>query len=319
MSFDFITIGDSVVDLMISVTRFPKKNEDTVAGEGIIRQLGGVSNILIQASRLGLKTGLIDLVGSDENGMFFINGLKSERVDVSRIEIRKDHRTAYCICMVDRKGEHAYIGFPGATKFLTPDRIKEPYIQDSKLLYISGYTLVNSPLREAVIKAIQIALKTKKHIIFDPSPLVHRIDNNFIEKVIKASEIIILNQRELETITSGKDFKEGAKQLIEKGPRKVVIKLGKDGCFVTDKSINKLVPGHQVKVVDSTGAGDAFNAAFIFGYLKCWPIEDIAKFSNAVGALKVTKFGAGLNLPTRNEIKKFISEFLNMDFVYKID
>ena len=94
MPLDVVTVGDSVVDILIPVPRFPAGNEDSVVGEGMTWQLGGASNFLIQASRLGLAAGIVDCVGDDDLGVFFVEGLRSEGVDVSRICVKEGVRTS---------------------------------------------------------------------------------------------------------------------------------------------------------------------------------------------------------------------------------
>ncbi len=308
MPLDVVTVGDSVVDIVIPVPRFPAGNEDSVVGEGMTRQLGGASNFLIQASRLGLAAGIVDCVGDYDLGGFFVEGLRSEGVDVSRICVKEGARTASCICMVDETGDHAYIGFPGATEHLTPERIEPEHIRSSRLLYVSGYALATSPLRDAVLKSVEIATGAGIPIFFDPSPIITRIDKRVREQVIGASTLISLNFRELELLTAISDVEEASGTIRDDGVEAVVLKLGREGCAVSSASGFERIPGFHVRAVDTTGAGDAFNAALVYGYLVGWPLEKAARFANIVGAVKVTKIGAGVNVPTKVEIDRFLTE-----------
>lgn len=308
MPLDVVTVGDSVVDIVIPVPRFPVGNEDSVVGEGMTRQLGGASNFLIQASRLGLAAGIVDCVGDDDLGGFFVEGLRSEGVDVSRICVKEGVRTASCICMVDEKGDHAYIGFPGATEYLMPERIEPEHIRASRLLYVSGYALASLPLRDAVLKSVEIARGAGIPILFDPSPIITRVDERVREQVIGASKLISLNVRELELMTAISDVEEASGTLRDDGVGMVVLKLGGEGCAVSSASGFERIPGFDVRAVDTTGAGDAFNAALVYGYLVGWPLEKAARFANIVGAVKVTKMGAGVNVPTKAEINRFLTE-----------
>jgi ribokinase len=306
MPLDVVTVGDSVVDIVIPVPRFPAGNEDSVVGEGMTRQLGGASNFLIQASRLGLSAGIVDCVGDDDLGVFLVEGLRSEGVDVSRICVKEGVGTASCICMVDEKGDHAYIGFQGATEHLTPERIEKEYIRASRLLYVSGYALATPPLRDAVLKSVEIATGAGTPIFFDPSPIITRVDESVKEQVIAASKLISLNVRELELLTEITEVEEASRTLRDVGVEIVVLKLGVEGCAVSSSSGFERIPGFNVGAVDTTGAGDAFNAALAYGHLVGWPVERAARFANIVGAVKVTKMGAGVNVPTKAEIDGFI-------------
>ncbi len=308
MPLDVVTVGDSVVDIVIPVPRFPAGNEDSVVGEGMTWQLGGASNFLIQASRLGLAAGIVDCVGDDDLGVFFVEGLRSEGVDVSRICVKEGVRTSSCICMVDERGDHAYIGFPGATEHLTPERIEPEHIRSSRLLYVSGYALATSPLRDAALKSVEIARGVGIPIFFDPSPIINRVDERVREQVIGASKLISLNVRELELLTAISDLEEAAGTLRDDGVETVVLKLGGEGCAVNSGSGFERIPSYDVRAVDTTGAGDAFNAALAYGYLAGWPQKKAARFANIVGAVKVTKMGAGVNVPTKAEIDRFMME-----------
>jgi len=317
MPLDVVTVGDSVVDIVIPVPRFPAENEDSVVGEGMTRQLGGASNFLIQASRLGLSAGIVDCVGDDDLGGFLVEGLRSEGVDVSRIRIKEGVSTASCICMVDETGDHAYIGFPGATEHLTPERIEPEHIRSSRLLYVSGYALATPPLRDAVLKSVEIARGAGIPIFFDPSPIITRVDERVREQVIGASKLISLNVRELEFLTAISDVEEAVGTLRDEGVEVVVLKLGGEGCAVSSRSGFKIIPGLNVNAIDTTGAGDAFNAALAYGYLVGWPVEKAARFANIVGAVKVTKMGAGVNVPTKAEIDRFLTEH-NVETVFSL-
>ena len=308
MPLDVVTVGDSVVDIVIPVPRFPTGNEDSVVGQGMTRQLGGASNFLIQASRLGLAAGLVDCVGDDDLGGFFVEGLRSEGVDVSGVRVMGGVRTSSCICMVDERGDHAYIGFPGATGHLTPEKIEPEYILSSRLLYVSGYALTASPLRDAALRSVEIASGASIPILFDPTPVIDRVEKEVWGEVVGASSLVSLNLRELGLLTALSDADRAYEVLLEHGAKALALKMGGEGCAVSGDSGLKRVPGFEVRAVDTTGAGDAFNAALAYGHLAGWPLEKAARLANAVGAAKVAKMGAGANVPTKDEIHRFLSD-----------
>ena len=133
------------------------RNEETVQSDGMQLHLGGSSNFLIMSSRLGLSVGVIDQVGDDDLGKFYQNNLAEEGVVVSNLKRVKSVQTAHCICMVDEKGQHTYISFPGATYNLPKESIDPDFVASSKSLYISGYSLTKQPILDTILKAINIA------------------------------------------------------------------------------------------------------------------------------------------------------------------
>ena len=307
MSLDVVTVGDSVVDILIPVPRLPIGDENSVPGGRKERRLGGASNFLIQANRLGLSVGIIDCVGNDELGSFYMEGLKSEGINVSRISVKAGISTASCIVLVDRCGQHAYIGFEGATGHLTPGEVDPEYISGSRLLYVSGYTLIAYPLREAVFGAVEIATRSDIPIFFDPGPKLTGIPVEMLERLISVSRVVLLNEREMVLIKEATCTRDSASELLKR-PKAIVLKRGPEGCRICTDSEVIEVPGHFARVVDTTGAGDTFNASFVYGYLRGWSLKKSAVLANAVGAVKVTKMGAGTKVPSMEEIKKFLSK-----------
>jgi len=308
MTLDVVTVGDSFVDIVVPIPRFLRGNEDSVLGSTTERHLGGSSNFLLTASRLGLKTGVMDCLGDDDLGKFYRDALSFEGVDVSRLLVKEDAPTSHCMVLLTRKGKHAYIAYPGASSLLTPDEVDEAYIRGSRALYSSGYALTNSPIRETALKVSKVASRGDIPIFFDPSPVISRIPREAIRAMISSSEYLLLNEREIRLITGKHDIKEAASQLLDSGPEAIVVKRGEEGCSVHTSSGIENVPGFRVCVMDTTGAGDAFNAAFVYGRLKGWTLRESAVLANAVGAIKVTKLGAGRQVPTRDEVSRFLEE-----------
>lgn len=303
MARDIVTIGDSVVDIIISVPHFPVENEETVNSEGMQRQLGGSSNFLIMASRLGLKTGIIDRLGEDELAYFYQSSLVGEGVDVSQLMITSGSQTAHCICLVDQQGNHSYISFPGATYGLTKDQIEPDYISSSKALYISGYSLSREPIREATLKALDIAVENRLKIYLDPSPRVSLIPPETLQHVLQQAHGLFLNEREQTILASLLP-----EYNIENSHGFAALKQGDQGCTIYSNGEGQHFEAETVDVIDTTGAGDVFNAAFIYGDLKDWKLGDCARFANLLAEEKVKKLGAGLNVPTRAQAERLLTE-----------
>ena len=306
MLLDIVTIGDSVVDIIISVPRFPTENEETVYSDGMLRQLGGSSNLLIMASRLGLRTGVIDLLGDDELAAYYEETLASEGVDVSRLMKLDGSQTAHCICLVDGGGNHSYISFPGATHNLSDMMIDKEYIAESRLLYISGYSLTKSPIKEATMKALRFAADNDLMIYFDPSPVIERVPLGILLEVLRHADAVLLNEREQTAINS---MIPGLN--LEHECWITVLKQGAKGCTIKQDGIQSHFKGEHIKVKDTTGAGDVFNASFIFGQLEGWSLDRSARFANLLAAEKIKRLGAGLNVPTKeqaNKLKQIVSE-----------
>jgi ribokinase len=308
VTLDVIAVGDSVVDVVIPVPRFLRGNEDSLHSEGMERHMGGSSNYLIMASRLGLRAGVIDCIGDDDLGAFYRTGLETEGVDTSRIGVRKGGKTSGCIVILTSKGKHAYIGLEGVSRTLTPGELDEGYVAGARAFFMSGYPLSESPIAGAVLKALRTAKKAGRHVFFDPSPVADTIQIDALREAVESTDTLILNDRELDLIASTLGVKPQPASLLQLGTERVVLKEGADGCSFHTASGSERYLGFKVNVVDTTGAGDSFDAAIVYGTLKGWPDRDAATLANAVGAVKVGKKAAGRNVPTLGEIRAFLCE-----------
>lgn len=158
---------------------------------------------------------------------------------------------------------------------------------------------ISESSREACYKALKIAKQKNPSVIvsFDPNVRPEMLDLNTIRRicrpVLKETDILMPSGEEAEMLAGVKGEKEASIKLLEMGPKLVVLKQGKEGCmiFSSENLDGVKVSGFKVNQVDPTGAGDSFGGAFMVGYLVDWELVKIAKFANAVGALKVQIFG----------------------------
>ena len=308
MTLDLIAVGDSTVDVVIPVPRFLKGNEDSLHSAGMERHMGGSSNYLITASRLGLRVGVVDCIGDDSLGDFYRAGLEAEGVDTSRIIVRRGGRTTGCVVVLTNRGKHAYIGLEGVSQTLTADELDEDYVAGTKAFFMSGYPLAEAPISGAVVKALRAAHTAGRHVFFDPSPIADKIQKEKLIEAVKSTDTLILNDREMGLVATALGVESEPASLIRLGAKRVVLKRGSDGCSIHTSKEMRDYPGFKVKVVDTTGAGDSFDAAIVYGILRGWNEADTATLANAVGAVKVGKKAAGRNVPTLEEVKALLAE-----------
>ncbi len=308
MTLDLVAIGDSTVDILIPVPRFVSGNEDSVHSTGMERHMGGSSNYLIMASRLGLRVGVIDAVGDDDLGDFYAAGLKAEGVDTTCLIKRHGGRTTGCAVLLTDSGEHAYIGLEGVSQTLTPAELDEGYITSSKAIFISGYPLAEEPVSSAVLKALRAAKLAGRRVFFDPSPVADTIRADTLYEAVRGADTLILNDRELRLVASVLGVEPNPKSILALGANIIFLKRGAEGCSIHTRALSEHFTGFKVDVVDTTGAGDSFDAAVVYGVLEGWSHRDIATLANAIGAVKVGKRGAGRNVPTLEEVRIFLRE-----------
>ncbi len=300
-SFDVLAVGDLVVDFVVEIDRFPVEAGRFQIDHGHVLEPGGACNLLIAASRIGLKTGALSRVGDDLHGHFLLDVLRAEGVDVSAVEISPQKRTVVVLTLV-AGGEHTFIGGMQASPDLTiPDNWRER-IRHSQALFVEGYAFAElSP--GMVLDAIATAQAAGTPIFFDPGPEVHNLGQERLELALSASRVVVLTAEEAALATGSDDPLEAARRLLSFGPEWVVVKQGAAGCAVFSLDAHTQIPGYTVTVQDTSGAGDSFDAGVIYGYLHGWTPERTGRFANAIGAATVSKLGAGRQVATRAEVE----------------
>jgi sugar/nucleoside kinase (ribokinase family) len=259
-----------------------------------------------------ITTGYIGAIGDDEFGSCILDKLRIDSVDVSQIRTAKGKTTGIAFNQYNSDGSRKFIFAAGAAGDTSPEDVKENYFKGVKSLHIMGSALsISENSKEACYKAIIAAKNENPDVIisFDPNLRPEMLDLDTILKICKpvleSTTILLPSGEEAEMLANIKGETKACQILLEMGPKVVVLKQGKDGCSVFTKEYKNglKIDGFKVKEVDPTGAGDSFGGAFVVGYLKGWDLEKIARFANAVGALKVEHFGPMPNTSYEDAIK----------------
>jgi ribokinase len=300
-----ISLGDTAVDLVASVSEHPRFGGDSEISVLERHPGGSAANFAVAMARLGISSGLISKVGSDEAGRFLRDGLKREGVDVSHLK-QEDGATGTIFVMVDRSGQRTMLSFRGVNVRLLPEEIPREYIAGSRLLHVSGYSLVHAPQCDAALAAMEYAKEANVRISLDPSPLIHLVGRKVLAETLGLVDLLLPNEGEAKYLSRKKSIRNAGRTLLEKGVSIVAMKLGPKGCLVMDQNDEFHVPAFNVETIDTTGAGDAYNAGFIAGHLREWDLKRSAEFANAAAALKTMKGGARNGLPRIGELEAFM-------------
>jgi len=290
---DAIGFGALNVDKIYLVNKIPKAEEEAYVKDVKVFAGGSASNTIVGLSRLGLKTGYIGKVGNDADGDFLLNDLKSEGVDTYQV-IRAEGRSGNALIFVDEYGNRAILVDPGVNDTIKFDEIDLDYVSKFRLLHLTSFIC---KLGDESFKSQKKLVKVFDGIVsFDPGAVYAERGLNGLKDIIKETTIFMPNAIEMEILT-GLSYKEGANEILNMGVKVVVVKLGERGCYVTDGNIEVEIPALNVEVVDTTGAGDAFNAGFLYGYLRGKDLEECGKLGNYVASLCIQKVGAREGLP----------------------
>nr|MDO8086422.1 carbohydrate kinase family protein [Candidatus Sigynarchaeum springense] len=295
-----IGLGEIVLDWVDEIPRFPQPDEKIDAMSQNFFMGGVTANFLAGAARLGVDTGFIGAVGDDEYGTFLLEGLKKAGIDASLVR-RKEKSPVNFIMVSKDSGEKIIIQSPYMqTTKLLPGDIKEEYFSKAKALHTTAIheDLTLECLRIAKRKGITVSLDLEKQIAVRGLAA--------LKPIIKDVDILLPNKEGAKALTGETDIKAAAKKFLGWGPKLVIITLGGEGCLITTSTMQKRIPAYKVKVLDTTGAGDAFCAAFITAHvIKGLDIEAAAAFANAAAALKVQHLGATSGQPTWEAARRF--------------
>jgi len=299
MKFAVIGFGALNVDKIYRVPKIAREEEETFVFDFQEAPGGSAANTVVGLARLGLKTGFIGKVADDHEGQLLLNDFKNEGVNTDGIVVTKEGRSGVVSAYVDEKGQRALYVHPSVNDSLTFEEINLEYAKRTNFLHL---TSVDEKPFQAQKKLVEELPNVK--VSFDPGEIYARKGLTKLKPIIKKSFVVLPSEGELKMLT-GKEWKEGAKTLLKEGACIVAVKLGERGCYVTNGKEAHLVEPYKVKVVDTTGAGDAFCAGFLYGLVKGKDLYNCGRLGNFVASHCIAKIGARTGLPKLSEIKCF--------------
>lgn len=300
-----VIVGSSNTDMIIQLDKIPVPGETVIGGNFSMAAGGKGANQAVAAARAGGDVTFIASVGKDSFGAQAIEGFSRDKINVEYIKTIDDVASGVALIFVDKNGENSIAVASGANSHLTPEHIiaLKSVISQAQILLVQ----LETPMK-TVERVVQIAYDAGVRVILNPAPAQHLNDG-----LLKMVSVITPNAIETELLTNIKvtnetTAREASEVLLDKGIEYVVITLGARGVFMACRENQKMIPGFEVNVVDSTGAGDVFNGALVAGLNINMPFDEAIRFANAAGALSVTKLGAQPSAPTRDEIQIFLKK-----------
>jgi ribokinase len=292
--FDVVGFGALNVDKLFKVNRIAGVEEESFIESHSETCGGSAANTIVGLARLGCKVGFIGKIADDKEGTLQRGDFHKEGVDTAGIISAKKGESGQVMGFVDAKGERALYIDSGVNDTIAFDEVKTDYVLKGRFLHMTSFV---GDLSFQTQKNLLQNLPENVNVSFDPGALYARRGLVQLEPIIKKSYVMIPNAKELSLITDEADYYNGADFLIGKGVKIVAVKLGGDGCYVTDGRERHLIEAFKVQAVDTTGAGDAFCAGFLYGLLKEKTLQDCGRLGNFVASRCVTKIGARAGLP----------------------
>jgi len=300
MKFDVIGIGALNVDKLYLVGKILHEEGESAILDYKEASGGSAANTIVGLARLGLKTGYIGKIAKDREGRLLLKDFGKEGVNTEGIVTAKMGRSGVVIGFVDKKGERALYVDAGVNTRITLDEINLQYANNTSYIHVTSF--VGEEAFQVQKKLIKLFSKNVK-LSLDPGNLYAEKGLTGLKPIIERCFVIFPNERETKLLT-GEGYEKGAEKLLAEGINIVAVKLGPKGCYVTDGKEKHLIPRYPVKVVDTTGAGDAFCAGFLYGLVKKKNLERCGKLGNFVASRCIAKVSARTGLPYQADLPK---------------
>lgn len=307
---DVITIGEILVEVM----RKERGVSFSEAADFIGPFPSGAPAIFADAvTHLGPSVGIIGSVGEDEFGTCILDRLERDGVDITQVKRSTTTSTGVAFVSYFGDGSREFIYHMGnsAAGAISEDDIDESYLSETSVLYVSGSSLaINQSMRDACYTATEIATANDLIVSLDPN-LREELGSieetrEILAPIVENVDILIPTEDELRLITEIDDENAAAKELLDNGAEMVAVTKDADGSTIHTPTQSIDVPAIDVDEVDPTGAGDAFSAAIVVGYLEGMETKTLGKFANTIGGKATTVKGPMEGLPLRDEVDTVI-------------
>ena len=295
-----LIIGSSNYDIFLEVPHIPTIGE-TILAKNFFTNFGGKgANQAIAISKLGGEVKFLTCLGDDIFGQLILENFRNYNIDLNLIKIINNQKNGIAIVNLDTNGKNNIVVFPGSSNFLTEKVLKEniEIIKRSKIIV----TQLEIPFE--TVKFLSYVINSENIFILNASPVNNNISYNGI---LKKVNILIVNEVELSQLTeievkNKDDLINASEKILLMGVKNLIVTLGKEGVFIKNNNVIFNIPEYKVKVVDTTGAGDAFLGAFTYAYSICEDIVRAGVFANKVAALSVSKLGTQSAFPLKEEL-----------------
>jgi ribokinase len=307
MTAKVVIVGSLNMDLVACASRIPVEGE-TITGHTFFDAPGGKgANQAYAVARLGGQAAMIGRVGSDDFGRRMRENLQQVGCDVTQLKTIRECASGIALIFVADNGHNSIVIVPGANSRLTPEDVEaaEGYLRGAAWLLLQ----LENPL-PTVIAAARVARRAGARVILDPAPAPPQ---SLPEELLTLVDILTPNETEAAILAGLKPGRldaahagEIAANLRARGAKTVIVKLGDQGCLLAQEGTTQMLPAPKVKAMDTTAAGDVFNAGLGVALAEGADLPEACRFANGCAALSVTRIGTQVATPSRAEVDAFL-------------
>ena len=298
---EVVGLGVSTVDLIALVDHYPRDDEVQIAADMVAQGGGPVSTAVVTLARLGARVAMLDVVGDDWRGELIKREFQNEGVDVNHLISVPGVMSSTSYIMVHKgTGNRSIVYYRGTTPDLAVADLPKPLIESARYLHVNGAHW------ESCLQAVSWAKAAGVRVSFDGGGHRYRPE---LRELVPLTDVCIVARQFAEAYTSQSYLHEAGSALLRCGPQVVGITDGVRGSWVwTRDGVSFHQPAYTVSpVVDTTGCGDTYHGAFLYGLLREWDLRQAAGAASAVAALTSRHLGGRTGIPTFAELKGFMA------------
>lgn len=299
-----VTVGDLVFDFMLEA-RLPVVADAHQMSPTLQLEPGGAGTTLLAARNLGMEAAALGAIGVDLQGRALKLMLDEAGVDTSALVILPDSTTTTVFSLSDReKGGHVFLGVHGRSRDIDLIPAAREKLAGADAVFMAGYSLLEERMAGLNSSVLTLMERSETPLYIDVGPFLGQLDGAQVDRLLNVADVAMMTDEEIQFVADGESDIDACRRLLERYPHlRIVVKLGAAGCHLLARDLDLACPGFAVDLVDTIGAGDAFDAAFIWAQLHGYSAADCGTIANAMGAAQVSRAGAGRNAPARDEVQ----------------
>jgi len=294
--FEVIGLGQCSLDILGQVDHYPELDQKAELSSLLIQGGGPVATAMVTLARLGVQVSFIGAVGNDDFGQNIRQGLLDEKVDCTYLVSSPGESSQVAFISVDAEGHRNIFWHRGTAAPELPACLPELLNGTTKILHLDGLHL-ETDIAAATLARENYVLTTLDAGTFRPG----------IERLLPLIDHLVVSEKFALQACGGDDLNVALDHLANYGARAVTITLGSQGSLTIERDGERFLhEAFQVDAVDTTGCGDVFHGAYIYGLLREWPLLKTVRFASACAALKARALGGRTAIPRLPEVEEFL-------------
>ena len=303
-SSDLIAFGEVALDIILAgVDQVPRRWSILGTARAASAVSAGTAGYVAQCfAKLGGRVSLIGKIGNDNVGRLVLDGFNRCGVSTKELIIDRGVETEVSTVILYKDGNKSSV--VSNILPLRPEEFSKRVLTNGRAFHFAGYLLYPNLWGKRAVSLFKMARDKGLLVSADPQMSATGDWRQPFQGILEHLDVLLLDEEEAKKISQRKRVRDAIESLLKSGPRIVAVKSGRRGCTVGYGDRIRNIRAYKVKNVSTIGAGDAFDAAFIYGSLQNWSVEKTACFANVVAAISTTRYGCMTAVPRAKTAEK---------------